>query len=82
MPLEAVDQEEACQSVSSSDQDAGWGDEIRGRYDIQGCGTCNDYCQWAEGDDSSGNPSEKTQGGPGGPYWSCMQAGRTERAIH
>jgi len=70
--------EGSCLPKSTSDDDAGAADEFRGWFDIQGCGKCNDYCRWVEGDGSGGDPSEKTQDGPGGSYWSCRLAGSSE----
>ena len=38
---------------ASSYSEAGYADEFRGWYDVQGCGQCLDYCLWV-GDSGSG----------------------------
>jgi hypothetical protein len=64
--------------VSTSTADAGWEDNYRGWYDVQGCGKCNDFCRWVEGTDTGGNPSESTTNEEVGSYWSCRLAGGEE----
>jgi len=48
--------------------DAGYEDEFRGWYDVQGCGQCNDYCRWV-GAGSEGDPFESQS--QNGAFWSC-----------
>ena len=66
---------DACLSASTVVEDAGWQDEYRGWFDIQGCGKCNDYCRWVEGTQSGGDPAVKTNDAALGSYWSCRLAG-------
>lgn len=56
--------------------DAGYHDDYRGWFDIQGCGECNDFCRWV-GAGGGGDPfvSQSTENGA---YWSCHLAGSEE----
>jgi len=65
--------QKSCKPVSSSTSDAGYGDNYRGWYDVQGCGKCNDYCRWVGKSGSGGDPSARTSFGSS--YWSCRPAG-------
>lgn len=55
------------------EHDGGFGDEFRGWYDVQGCGTCNDYCRWVGALGSGGDP--KLSVSKGRSWWSCALAG-------
>lgn len=44
-------------NITSTQADAGFADAFRGWYDVQGCGKCNDYCQWVGGSGSGGDPA-------------------------
>jgi len=59
--------------AASSDADAGYDDEYRGFYDVQGCGKCLDYCRWVGASGSGGDPALQTEKGES--YWSCSVAG-------
>ncbi|CAJ1442139.1 unnamed protein product [Effrenium voratum] len=58
--------------------DAGYPDNFRGWYDVQGCGKCHDYCRWVGASGSGGDPKEKLTHQQS--YWSCRLAGTS--AIH
>jgi len=62
-----------CKAKSTSTGDAGYADNYRGWYDVQGCGTCLDYCRWVGNSGSGGNPQQKLQ--HGSSWWSCRLAG-------
>jgi len=64
-----------CHPPSTDDMDAGFADEHRGWFDLQGCGQCNDYCRWIGGLASGGNPHRSTTDQTSGSYWSCKLAG-------
>merc|ERR1711904_364689 len=66
-----------CKPVSTATADAGYTDVYRGWYDVQGCGTCNDYCRWVGDTGSGGNPAKKLHvpGGRNPSWWSCRLAG-------
>jgi hypothetical protein len=66
-----------CKPVSTATADAGYTDAYRGWYDVQGCGTCNDYCRWVGDTGSGGNPAKKLHvpGGRNPSWWSCRLAG-------
>jgi len=61
-----------CLGVSTSTADAGYNDNFRGWYDVQGCGQCNDYCRWVGNSGSGGNPANLRHGSS---WWSCRLAG-------
>lgn len=62
---------------SPSNHDAGWADSYRGWYDVQGCGTCNDYCRWVGNSGSGGDPRSKVVHRTS--RWNCRRAGTDER---
>jgi hypothetical protein len=64
-----------CSPSSPNRIDAGWHDDHRGWYDVQGCGKCHDYCRWTGGSGSGGNPTISTVNETTGSYWSCRLAG-------
>jgi len=66
-------QEEKCMRRSFSEHDDGYVDHFRGWYDVQGCGTCNDYCRWVGKTGSGGDPSVQVEKGKS--WWSCRLAG-------
>ena len=55
--------------------DAGYHDEFRGWFDIQGCGQCNDFCRWV-GAGGGRDPFESQT--HNGAFWSCHLAGSDE----
>jgi len=70
-----------CQPISTATADAGYTDNYRGWYDVQGCGRCNDYCRWVGNSGSGGNPahnlgSRSSHGNPS--WWSCRLAGQNQ----
>jgi hypothetical protein len=62
-----------CKAKSTSTADAGYGDNDRGWYDVQGCGKCLDYCRWVGNSGSGGSPHTKLT--HGSSWWSCRLAG-------
>jgi len=78
---EKKEQQRACAKGRSNsiEVDAGYEDDYRGWYDVQGCGQCLDYCRWVGYSGSGGDPALRTQTGirskKGGSYWSCDLAG-------
>merc|ERR1719277_425859 len=58
---------------ASGYSDAGWADEFRGWYDVQGCGQCLDYCRWVGDSGSGGDPALHTEHNES--FWSCNLAG-------
>lgn len=58
---------------STSNADAGYVDDYRGWYDVQGCGRCLDYCRWVGNSGTCGDPSVKLA--CGSSFWSCRLAG-------
>jgi len=73
-----------CLPKCTSDSDAGYTDNYRGWYDVQGCGHCLDYCRWTGHMGSGGNPASKTVHKHWCPYastsshWSCRLAGTSD----
>jgi len=65
--------QESCKPASTSDWDEGYRDDHRGWYDLQGCGSCNDYCRWVGLDGSGGDPAKQLE--KGRSWWSCRLAG-------
>lgn len=65
-----------CNGEWSGRCDTGHDDNFRGWYDVQGCGTCNDYCRWVGGPGSGGDPAEQ-QTEHLNSFWSCRLAGGT-----
>lgn len=71
-----------CPPAGTSAEDPGPDDGYSGWYDVNGCGTCNDYCRWvggsAEWDDaqSGGNPADRMSSGS--VFWSCRLAGSSD----
>jgi len=64
-----------CQPFYRPMLDPGYADSFRGWYDVQGCGTCNDYCRWVGGSGSGGDPAVRTVHDRS--FWSCRLAGGT-----
>jgi len=81
VPVVEPDQTQCAPPVDST-ADAGYVDDYRGWYDVQGCGECNDYCRWVGNTGSLGDPSANFhlgQDGAGNPsWWSCRLAGTTD----
>jgi len=81
VPVVEPDQTQCAPPVDST-ADAGYNDDYRGWYDVQGCGECNDYCRWVGNTGSLGDPSANFhlgQDGAGNPsWWSCRLAGTTD----
>ena len=67
---------DGCLPPSTSTHDAGYEDEYRGWYDVQGCGKCNDYCRWVGSAGSGGDPALLVR--KGGSVWSCRKAGTND----
>jgi hypothetical protein len=67
-----------CLEAVSNEADAGYVDDFRGWYDVQGCGQCNDYCRWVGNGGPGGNPSQRQRHGES--WWSCRLAG-TDRVY-
>jgi ferredoxin len=68
--------EENCKPASTSDWDEGYFDDYRGWYDLQGCGSCNDYCRWVGLDGPGGDPAKQME--KGASWWSCRLAGTSQ----
>merc|ERR1719183_384176 len=66
-------EKQQCKAVSTSTADAGYNDNYRGWYDVQGCGQCNDYCRWVGNGGAGGDPATKLS--HGSSWWSCRLAG-------
>jgi len=64
-----------CMDAQSEIVDTGFTDEFQGWYDVQSCGTCNDYCRWVGRSGSGGDP--KARLAKGDSWWSCQMAGHT-----
>jgi len=60
----------------------GVSDNYNGWYDVQRCGTCNEYCYW-DGSTSGGDPQEVRGGTANNAVWKCRLAdGTTTSAGH
>jgi len=64
-----------CMDAQPEIVDTGFTDAFQGWYDVQGCGTCNDYCRWVGRSGSGGDPT--TRLAKGDSWWSCQLAGHT-----
>jgi len=53
--------------------DTGFTDSFQGWYDVQGCGTCNDYCRWVGSLGTGGDPTKRLVHNKA--WWSCALAG-------
>jgi len=62
----------SCKPKSTATGGAGYNDGYRGWYDVQGCGTCLDYCRWVGNSGSGGSPTKLKHGES---WWSCRLAG-------
>jgi len=71
------DGDSSCTS-EAAEADGSADDPYRGWYDVQGCGSCSDYCRWVGGTGGSGgNPANRLT--YGNLYWSCYLAGSSHR---
>jgi len=69
-----------CLPAQTEHRGAGYTDEFRGWYDVQGCGRCNDYCRWVGGVGTGGDPQQSlekqhAQHPNRWSWWSCRLAG-------
>jgi hypothetical protein len=62
-----------CMDAQPEIVDTGFTDAFQGWYDVQGCGTCNDYCRWVGRSGSGGDPKDRLA--KGDSWWSCQLAG-------
>ena len=65
----------AC-TIHTTHVDAGYSDQYKGWYDLQGCGKCYSYCRWVGNSGPGGDPNTRTtymrKGATSKSFWSCV----------